>query len=229
MHRRARRAHRRSASARDRARRSRWTRLAPRRPARRLARAALRTAKPSIASTWQTLVPPTRALVPIGSTRASGSARCAASTRRGSGEPGPARGRLPAHPRTPPRSRSRAEVPECREPRRFRRGGAHPAAAWSARSPSLPQPRPGRCRTRASPHRCRRRRAPAQWPRRRGSPGHGSRVTRMGERLQGSPGAGVFRWCGPLPVPLKGDFFEAPARSGHLRHLKVKAPIASRP
>ena len=31
------------------------------------------------------------------------------------------------------------------------------------------------------------------------------------------------------PVPLKGDFFEAPARSGHLRHLKVKAPIASRP
>ena len=31
------------------------------------------------------------------------------------------------------------------------------------------------------------------------------------------------------PVPQKGDFFEAPARSGHLRHLKVKAPIASRP
>src|SRR4029078_1868300 len=28
--------------------------------------AALRTAKPSMASTWQTLVPPTRALVPIG-------------------------------------------------------------------------------------------------------------------------------------------------------------------
>ena len=31
------------------------------------------------------------------------------------------------------------------------------------------------------------------------------------------------------PVPLKGDFFETPARSGHLRHLKVKAPLASRP
>jgi hypothetical protein len=91
-------------------------------------------------------------------------------------------------------------------------------AVWSARSPSLPKPRPGRCRTRASPHRCRRRRAPAQWPRRRGSPGHGSRVTRMGERLQGSPGAGVFRWCGPLPCPPEGGFVRRP---GKIRPLEA--------
>ncbi len=47
--------------------------------------AARSTAKPSIASTSQPLVPPTRALVPIGSTSAPGKARRAASTRRESG------------------------------------------------------------------------------------------------------------------------------------------------
>ena len=48
---------------------------APRARERRRARAARSTAKPSIASTSQPLEPPTRALVPIGRTRASGSAR----------------------------------------------------------------------------------------------------------------------------------------------------------
>src|SRR5207244_3533043 len=74
--------------------------------------AARNTAKPSIASTSQSLVPPTRALVPIGRTRASGSARCAASTRRGSEAPAPTRAHLRVRLRRSPPSRSRPEAPE---------------------------------------------------------------------------------------------------------------------
>jgi len=66
-------------------------------------------------------------------------------------------------------------------------------------------------------------------------PGHGSRVNPgwvngckeyAGRRRS-------FRWCGPAsPVPLKGGyFFEGPGKDPAAleAHLKVKAPIASRP
>ena len=109
--------------------------------------AARRTAKPSIASTSTPLVPPTRALVPIGRTSASGNSARSRSSSDGSGRTragtsGPAASQYTA---SEPRTRSSGAsprapaMPTCR-----RRRAAAPRARGRSRRP----PRRGRCRRR---------------------------------------------------------------------------------
>ena len=256
MQRRARRAHRRSASAFDRARRSRWRRRAPRPPERR---PALR--RPQHGEAFHRLD-----LADYSSRRRARSSRSAArahpAARAARHRPDADRvARAPERARLPSASSYTASEPITSWGTGMPRAPAIPtwstasgrssvsarAVAAAASTGPIPQASvtapaaPASSRSVAATTRIIRATVAVSPERvngckdRRDGISIGSRKTFAAVRPQTAaittrepPTAGAAL-AFHTRVTLKGDFFGPPARSGRLRHLRVKAPVASRP